>query len=190
MNIYITRHGQTNYNKAKVMQGLYDEPLNEAGILQAKDKSKIIENIKFDAVYASPLKRAIQTASIISNTDEKDILIDSRIIEVDFGKYELCPFSKLGLKMTLYWILPELFKAPDTVETTKSMILRSESFLKELESKDYENVLIVCHGGIIRTLRGYLEDKRNGLKWRPKPKNAQIYVYQSIQGKHKFIKTI
>ena len=53
----------------------------------------------------------------------------------------------------------------------------------------YENVLIVCHGGIIRSLCGYLEDRKNGIKWRPKPNNCEIRVYESNRGKHTFIET-
>ena len=64
-----------------------------------------------------------------------------------------------------------------------------QSFLKELEKKNYENVLIVCHGGIIRSLCGYLEDRKNGIKWRPKPNNCEIRVYESNRGKHTFIET-
>ena len=180
MKIWITRHGQTALNKQKLMQGLTDEPLNETGIQQAKEARKKIGDIHFDAVYASPLQRAIQTASIIGNVDQKDVKIDSRIIEVDFGDYELRNYFKLGLKMT---------SNPKSVESVKSMVKRSQSFLKELEKKNYENVLIVCHGGIIRSLCGYLEDRKNGIKWRPKPKNCEIRVYESNRGKHTFIET-
>ena len=70
------------------------------------------------------------------------------------------------------------------------MVERSRSFLKELEQKDYDNVLVVCHGGIIRALRGYLEDRKNGIRWRPKPKNCQIGIYESVDGKHRLIKEI
>lgn len=190
MKIYITRHGQTKYNKLELMQGRFDEPLNETGINQAKEKYNVIKDIKFDAIYSSPLTRAVQTAMYISNTKKEDIILDDRLLEVDFGKYELKSFHKLGLKMSLYWAIPEIFKAPDTVETIDSMIYRTTSFLKELETKNYENVLVVCHGGIIRALRGYLEDKANGIVWRPKPKNADIYIYESVNGKHKFITKI
>lgn len=190
MKIWITRHGQTNLNKEQLMQGLTDEPLNSVGIGQAIEKRKQIGNVSFDAVYASPLKRAVQTASIIGNVRENEVLKDQRIIEVNFGDYELKKYSKLGFHMTKYWLLPEFFKAPKTVETVQSMISRSQSFLKELESKEYENVLIVCHGGIIRTLCGYLEDKKNGMKWRPKPNNCEIRIYESINGNHRFIKKV
>lgn len=189
MKIWITRHGQTALNKQKLMQGLTDEPLNETGIQQAKEARKKIGDIHFDAVYASPLQRAIQTASIIGNVDQKDVKIDSRIIEVDFGDYELRNYFKLGLKMTSYWAFPELLPNPKLVESVKSMVKRSQSFLKELEKKNYENVLIVCHGGIIRSLCGYLEDRKNGIKWRPKPNNCEIRVYESNRGKHTFIET-
>ena len=187
MKIYITRHGQTRYNKQKLMQGRTDEPLNEKGKEQASGKYELIKDIPFDAVYASPLIRAVQTASLMTGKDEAEIIRDPRIIETDFGRYELKPYAKQGLKMSLYWLLPEIFPAPDTVETTASMIERSHSFLKEIETKPYENVLIVCHGGIIRALCGYLEERKNGLKWRPRPKNTEIRIYEYKDGKHTFI---
>lgn len=191
MKIYLTRHGQTRYNKLKLMQGLTDEPLNETGKAQAINKSKALKDIKFDAIYSSPLIRTIQTASLISGVDPKDIIKDERIIETDFGKYELKKYYKMDLYMTLYWMFPEIFKhSPKTVEDKSSMIKRASEFLKELEEKDYENVLIVCHGGIIRALTGYLEDRPNGLKWRPKPKNAEIRVYEVNNHKHRYIETI
>lgn len=187
MKIWITRHGQTNLNKKKLMQGLTNEPLNSVGIEQAKKGRANIGDIKFDAVYASPLDRAITTASIIGNVSMEEVIIDERIIETNFGKYEKRHYALMGIPMTLYWALPELFPAPKTVETIASMTERSQSFLKELEQKEYENVLIVCHGGIIRALCGYLADKANGIIWRPKPHNCEIRVYESINGKHKFL---
>lgn len=178
MNIYITRHGQTNLNKDRLMQGRIEEPLNEVGRQQAYDAAKTVESIKFDAVYSSPLKRAVETASIIGHIKAEDVLIDERITEVDFGKYERVSYFHMGPKMTLYWILPEVFPVPDTVENIPSMVKRSSSFLEELLNKDYENVLIVCHGGIIRALCGYLENRKNKIKWRPKPKNCEIRKYE------------
>ena len=188
MNIWVTRHGQTNLNKKKLMQGLTDEPLNETGIRQAEEARASIGDVTFDAVYASPLDRAITTASIIGQVKKSDVIIDPRIIEADFGKYEQCHYYKMGPRMTAYWACPELFPAPKTVETISSLVSRSSDFLKEIEQKDYDNVLISCHGGIIRALCGYLEDKKNGIVWRPKPHNCELRVYESIDGKHRRIR--
>lgn len=185
VKIWVTRHGQTNLNKQKLMQGLTDEPLNEKGISQARKARKSIGNIRFDAVYASPLSRAIDTACIIGNVTKEQVIIDKRIIEVDFGKYEAKSYYKMGPGMTAYWALPEVFKAPKSVETIASMVKRSSAFLKELEEKNYENVLIVCHGGIIRAICGYLEDRRKKIKWRPKPHNCEIRVYETTENGHR-----
>ena len=99
MKIYLTRHGQTNLNKQELMQGRTDEPLNETGIKQAEMARKNVENIHFDAVYSSPLIRAKKTASIIGNIPEEEIIVDPRIIEADFGDYELRPYNRLGIKL-------------------------------------------------------------------------------------------
>ena len=84
--------------------------------------------------------------------------------------------------MTLYWMFPERFPAPAGVETTESMRERSASFLKELEEKDYENVLVACHGGILRALSGYMLERPDGLLWRPKPHNCEIRVFEYENG--------
>lgn len=187
MRIWITRHGQTNLNKKHLMQGRTNEPLNDTGRMQAKEARKKIGSIPFDAVYSSPLDRAIETASIIGNVSKNQVIIDERITEMNFGRYELKKYTGMGFKMTLFWLLPEIVPSPKGVETIDALVGRSSSFLSEIEKKDYDNVLIVCHGGIIRALRGYMEDRNHGIRWRPKPKNCEILEYESIHGKHRKI---
>ena len=178
MKIWLVRHGQTDLNRARLMQGRTDMPLNETGIRQAEEAAKAVRDISFDAVYASPLNRAVRTASIISGMPEEKINTDGRLIETDFGKYEKRPYHLLGLGMTLYWALPEVFPAPRTVETIASMVRRSSSFLQDLEKQSFENVLVSCHGGIIRVLCGYLEGRPKGILWRPKPHNCEFRIYE------------
>ena len=183
MKIYLTRHGQTDLNAKKIMQGRSDIPLNETGRAQARQAHDTIADVKFDAVFSSPLDRAIETAQIISGFDRSQIITDERIIETDFGKYEQKPYATMGLPMNLYWMLPEVFPAPKTVETTDQMIERVRSFFQDLAQKDYDTVLIACHGGIIRVIRGYLEGAKRGYIWRPRPKNCEIRVYDLMRTK-------
>lgn len=188
MVIYLARHGQTNLNRGGRMQGRVDEPLNETGRKQAGRMRALLEaggeDLRFDAVYASPLRRAVETASILCGLPEDRLIRDPRLIETDFGKYDMRRVYLLGPAMTLYWRIPEVFPAPPTVETVASMVERSRSFLKELEAQPYERVLVACHGGILRSLCGYLEDRENGIVWRPKPKNCEVRIYETKDGQH------
>ncbi|MDO5028708.1 MAG: histidine phosphatase family protein [Bacillota bacterium] len=188
MKIWLTRHGQTDLNKKRLMQGRIDQPLNDTGRSQAEKARQDIGDVKFDAVYSSPLSRARETASIIGNIPMDQIIVDPRLIEVDFGIYDTKAFDSLGLRMWAFWTLPEIIPNPKSVESIKSMVARSESFLKDLEKKDYENVLVVCHGGIIRALAGYLENKKNKIKWRPRPRNCEVRVYEFENPKWNFVK--
>ena len=182
MKIYITRHGQTNLNKARLMQGRSDEPLNLHGIDQAREARELLGDIHFDKVYSSPLKRAVTTASIIGGVDMSEIITDDRIIEADFGPYEKKPYTGVGMKMALYWMAPWIFQAPSGVETLDSMRNRAKAFLDDIIGKSGpdENILISCHGGIIRSLTGYLEHAPHGVRWYPKPKHCEIRVYEYL----------
>ena len=188
MNIWIARHGQTDLNKKKLMQGRTDAPLNEKGIEQARRSRQNIGDVHFDAVYSSPLQRAKLTGAIIGGVDISEVIEDPRIIETDFGRYEKRKYYALGLPMTAYWTMPRIFPAPPTVESIASMRERASSFLKELETHDYENVLVACHGGIMRALCGYLDEAPDGLRWE-RAKNCEIRVYEYKDGNHTFLKS-
>ena len=80
--IYVIRHGQTDLNKERRMQGRLGLPLNEIGIEQAKKLRDELGELKFDIVYSSPQERAIQTAEIIAG---QTAIIDSRLDVFDLG---------------------------------------------------------------------------------------------------------
>ena len=185
-HIWLVRHGQTDLNKARRMQGRSNVPLNETGIAQAQQAAAQVSDIRFDAVFSSPLNRAVSTGAIISRLERpEDVIIDPRLIETDFGPYEGRRYWLMGPLMTAYWALPEVFPAPKGVETIDSMVTRSRSFLKDLEEtsaqRGFKNVLVSCHGGIIRALCGCLENRPKGILWRPKPHNCEFRVY-SLDG--------
>ena len=80
MEIYVVRHGQTDWNLAERMQGGGSEKkLNETGIKQAKETKQELENVKYDVLICSPMHRAIQTAEIINKERNVPIIIDDRI---------------------------------------------------------------------------------------------------------------
>ncbi|MEE3393816.1 MAG: histidine phosphatase family protein [Lachnospiraceae bacterium] len=198
MNIWLVRHGQTDYNLEHRIQGRSNMPLNATGIAQAERVRKKIEEIgvSFDAVYSSPLKRAVKTASIVGNIDPDNIKIDKRIIEVNFGDFEGRHWKdKDSMPLTRYWSAPMYFKRPEGVEPVKHMEKRADAFLSEIEALDHDNVLVVCHGGIIRVLRRYLEDnpeKIDLFHWNIlRVKNCQVCEYKTLEnGKHKRIRII
>ncbi|HAG69140.1 MAG TPA: hypothetical protein DCL38_04115 [Lachnospiraceae bacterium] len=62
--IYIIRHGKTELNKANVLQGRSDHPLNEEGIKEAREAAGKLDGVHFDHVFSSPLIRAVRAAAL------------------------------------------------------------------------------------------------------------------------------
>ena len=91
MEILLTRHGQTEWNRMKKVQGRADIELNEEGRKQAEKTRELLQAEKIDLIVCSPLKRAIQTAEIINENRNTTIVIDERITERDFGEFEGMP---------------------------------------------------------------------------------------------------
>ena len=88
MKIYVTRHGQTDWNVQGKTQGRTDIELNEVGIKQAKQTKEELKNVDIDLIICSPLKRAKQTAQIINEGRNIPIIFDDQIIERNFGEFE------------------------------------------------------------------------------------------------------
>ena len=90
MNVFVIRHGETDWNKEWRLQGRTQIRLNERGREQARETAAGLkkQGIIFDRVYSSPLLRAVETAEILSGFTLENIATDERIIELCFGKAE------------------------------------------------------------------------------------------------------
>ena len=105
--IYLIRHGQTDYNRQFRLQGRSDIPLNRLGLAQARAAHEALRGVHFDAVYASPLRRAVDTACIVSGWPEEKIELDPRLIEIGFGIWEGSDFRTLGPAGTAFFETPQ-----------------------------------------------------------------------------------
>lgn len=95
MQLILIRHGETAWNKEGRVQGASDIELSAAGIEQAHKLALSLRNSAIDAIYASPLKRAYQTAEIINRFHQKTIATHPGLMEMDQGSFEGLTFNEL-----------------------------------------------------------------------------------------------
>ena len=104
MKLYMVRHGETDWNKARKIQGQVDIPLNAFGRHLAEETGKGLASIPFEACISSPLERAVETAELILEGRPVPIFTDRRIIEMAFGVWEC------GCCSEEVWDLPQEFR--------------------------------------------------------------------------------
>ena len=85
--ILLARHGETEWNREGRWQGWADPPLNDAGRAQARTLAEELRTIPFDAVYASDLRRARETAVIVAAPHAVPVLTDAGLREIDVGSW-------------------------------------------------------------------------------------------------------
>ena len=184
LHLYIMRHGETDYNKQQLAQGASDIPLNETGKAQAADARKELaqKEIVFDAIYASPLIRAIETAEILTGKTRDAFTIDDRLVEMHFGEAEGKSFVKNSFAMTLLNTDPEHYDAPVGGETVHEVFERAGSFLDSMREKYAEetkeddlHVFVATHGMTIRAMLGVIRGTGPAQIWETRIGNCDIF---------------
>lgn len=150
--LYIIRHGKTEWNNRKKLQGRTDIPLNEEGRTMARKAAKEYAHIHFDICYCSPLIRAKETAQILLENRDVPIIVDKRLSEMCFGVSE----GSEGYDRDESNPVNVLFKSPEKYivpvengESLADLYGRTGQFLKEVVDpllKEGKDVLIVGHG--------------------------------------------
>ena len=149
MKLYVVRHGQTVHNQLGLVQGDTESDLSEKGIEDAKALRKLVSTLDIDVVISSPLRRALDTAKII--TDNKyEIIIDKRLIERNYGLGEGKPVDEeLTVK---YWDF-KLNTDINEVEKVQDLMFRIVEFIEDIRNKyDDKKVLVVAHSAILRAI--------------------------------------
>lgn len=171
--LFIVRHGETDWNVKKLLQGKTDIELNENGIKQAEELIDKLDFNNIDIVISSPLKRAKQTATIIVS-NRLDIKYDDLLIERGFGNYEGKPieFDLIGKQWDY-----RLNDSENEIESIQDCLKRAQQFIDKI-NKEYKdkNILIVSHGGFIKALHFCLEGYNENTDFLSfNPKNAVVY---------------
>ncbi|MBO5339010.1 MAG: histidine phosphatase family protein [Clostridia bacterium] len=147
--IFFVRHGQTDWNLKKLMQGRDQIPLNETGLKQADWTAEAIKDackkgsFSFDHVYSSPLVRAEVTGKKIADAISCDFSVDDRLIERDFGDMSGKPYD-FSCPAILHDV-PEI----SGLEPTSEVIARLNSFIRD-NVRVGEKIIGVTHGSVTR----------------------------------------
>lgn len=172
---YYVRHGQTDWNLNKRLQGNADIALNETGIAQAHDAKDKMAGISISTICCSPLMRARKTADIINTVLNCPIVEIAELKECNFGEHE----GTLGNTWVENWLGGDDSAAPQGVEKHADFIARATRAINLSLTHDGP-VLIVAHGGIYIPANNTLalQDQRS-------LPNAQPILHSPPQGSQK-----
>lgn len=172
MKLYIVRHGETDWNKERKIQGQVDIPLNEFGRHLAKETAKGLADVPFDLCFTSPLGRAKETAELILEGRGVPIIEEPQIMEMAFGTYEGKCCSQEGWelpeKFRYFFDAPEKYEAPEGGEDFLQVWKRVGNFLEMLSKKaEYQeqNILITTHGAALAGMLNYLKGEDVSRYW-------------------------
>ncbi|MDO4869070.1 MAG: histidine phosphatase family protein [Bacillota bacterium] len=176
--IYIIRHGQTDLNKERLLQGRSDEPLNGEGIRQAEEAASWFRSsgIVIDRVISSPLGRAVQTAKIITGGGVS-LETDDRLLEMDYGPYEGTSLLDPPPEIITFFSDFVNNPAPAGMEPLDHVVQRLGGFLESLkhEIREGENILISTHAIAMKGALEYLDPEPDGKYWARHIANCEVY---------------
>ncbi len=169
MRIYLVRHGETDWNKARKVQGSADIPLNAYGIHLAEETAEGLKEVAFDRAYTSPLVRAKKTAEVILNGRDIPLFEADAIREMNFGSYEgMCCGGEHkepeSAEFNKFFTDTANFIPAEGGESVQELLQRTGQFLEELYQNpelEEKTILLSAHGasmtGLLNCMKGNLD---------------------------------
>lgn len=175
MKLLVARHGETAWNAEYRVCGSTDLPLTERGMEQARMLAHGAQGKGIERIIASPMIRAVQTATPASELLGLPMETDNRLREQNYGIYE-------GVRRDDPAFLANkrqfCFRYPEG-ESMMDLAARVYDFLRDIREKyPQETVLIVCHGAVCRTIRSFFRDMTNEEYFSYSPDNASLAEYE------------
>lgn len=125
------RHGETEANKQRLALGRADPPLTEKGAAQAQALARRLETERIEVVRSSPLCRARETAAPIAAAFGVEVVVDDRLIELDYGEWDNTSFKELPPAELARWRNDPSF-APPGGESLHAVSARVSDFCTEM----------------------------------------------------------
>lgn len=163
MNIYLTRHSQTEWNLVRRIQGFLDSPLTEKGIEDAKKLRNRLKDVDIDVAYTSTQGRAVKTAEIVMEGKRGKLIESEELRELGVGTWQGMYYEDIiknhPEQFELYTTKPHVYKPDNGGETYPEFEKRVRGFIDYIKKQPYENILIVTHGLTYMMLLNLFEEK-------------------------------
>ena len=195
MILYLVRHGETDWNRVRRLQGWTDVPLNEKGRELAFKTAEGLRDVKFDLCISSPLSRAYETGKIILGERNVPIITDDRLKEINVGDYD-GKFCKPGNyqvpkeEFDDFYNNPWGMKRMPNGENITDVAKRGTEFLNDIlnrpELQD-KTILIATHACILRGILNSLYDDPNDFWQHKLPDNCSVTALEKVGEKISFI---
>jgi broad specificity phosphatase PhoE len=165
LELFLIRHGETEWNRENRMQGWLDSELTGRGRAQARTSAKVLSEFDIQRLFSSPLGRAKKTAEIIAKHTELQVEVDKRLAERNMGDLGGLTLEEIQVRYPEEWeerISNPYNYRPPGGETLTDMAARVGPFLDALSALEGRRIAIVSHGVMGRVIiRHFLNLKPN-----------------------------
>lgn len=154
--VLLIRHGEPAAWAKRLCHGSLDVPMSDGGVIQARRIGDHLRDVRLEAVYASPLSRAVATASAVAGSHGLDPVLREDLAEIDFGAFEGRAFDEIAVSHPdLYrtWMHDATSVRFPGGESFSDLRARATSEVTRIR-RDHEggSVAVVTHGGVIRAV--------------------------------------
>lgn len=180
-NLYVVRHGETDFNIQGRFTGSRDVSLNSTGMNQAKLVAEKLQGRKVDLIIASTLKRALQTANIIASCIDKPVITMSEFVERCAGVYEGLTREEVQKKYPELWsqnITRVYDRAPDGGESMREVrerVSRGLNYICRTYSR--QDIVLVTHGYVSKEIHRYFSKLSEEEFFAYTMKNCEVAEY-------------
>lgn len=185
--LFLIRHGQTDWNLAHRYQGQGDISLNKTGISQAVRVASYLTAEEIDGIFSSDLQRAVATAEKIAQYHQ-DIELKTlpALREMDFGQWEGLKYQEIEREYPVHlkkWSENPGEITPPGGESLLELQTRVISQVEEIcRENQGNNLVLVTHGGVIRTLLTYILNMSVDYYWKIEVVHCAITIVKYYDG--------
>jgi broad specificity phosphatase PhoE len=184
--LILARHGETVWNVEKIYRGRTDVNLDEVGIKQAELLGKYLSNWELEAIYSSPLRRALDTANIIDRYQKIGVHIAEGLIDFDYGEWQSLPEQEV--KRLYPAVFNEWHKSPHKVrmpggESLEDLRRRAMGVVNDVLSKYQGSAVLVSHRVVNKVLICSLLELDNSHFWNIKQDVGGITIFNYVDGR-------
>ncbi len=154
--VYFVRHGTTDWNKEEIFRGRLDCKLNETGQAEARALAEYFRDIRLQAVYSSPLSRAMETAQAVAEAKALQVVPHPEFIDIDFGEWQGLPLKEVREKYSELYRLwqerPEAIHFPGGENLARVRARAWEGLQKVVREHPDKTALILSHRVVTKVL--------------------------------------